>query len=188
MIFFTSDTHFSHKMLATGHYRPFTSISEMNETLIHNWNSVVGERDTIYHLGDVSMCGSDETIQIMQQLKGHKILIRGNHDEKTPTFYERCGFSAVLETASIEIDAKSIQMIHDPFLLMNYPIVLHGHYHFPSVENHISQKDGNLIINVCTEFWDFTPVSMRQISTILRKKEFYLCGLKKDIFNVGKDR
>ena len=45
-----SDTHFSHKLLAT--LRGFASPEEMDEVLIQNWNSLVKPHDRVYHLGD----------------------------------------------------------------------------------------------------------------------------------------
>lgn len=41
MKFYISDLHFSHKNALSFDNRPFFTVSEMNETLINNWNSVV---------------------------------------------------------------------------------------------------------------------------------------------------
>lgn len=84
MIYFTSDTHFGHKNIIEFCDRPFRSVPEMNEALIARWNKVVGHDDTIYHLGDFSMKIGDEEIRnIVRRLNGHKVLILGNHDERT---------------------------------------------------------------------------------------------------------
>lgn len=53
-IYLTSDCHFNHlNIIKLG--RPFSSIEEMNETIVSNWNDTVGEEDTVYVLGDFFM-------------------------------------------------------------------------------------------------------------------------------------
>lgn len=51
-VFFTSDTHFNHTNIIRFCNRPFKDVAHMNETIIANWNSVVGPDDIIFHLGD----------------------------------------------------------------------------------------------------------------------------------------
>jgi calcineurin-like phosphoesterase family protein len=56
----------------------------MNESLINRWNKVVDPKDTIYHLGDFAMTATDDEIRgVLRRLNGTKILILGNHDERT---------------------------------------------------------------------------------------------------------
>ena len=51
-IFFTSDSHFGHENIIRFCKRPFNSVREMNEELIHRWNSKVRPNDIVFHLGD----------------------------------------------------------------------------------------------------------------------------------------
>lgn len=54
-MFFThiiSDTHFSHEKIISLGERPFSSVREMDEALIKNWNSVVPKDGIVLHLGD----------------------------------------------------------------------------------------------------------------------------------------
>ena len=53
-LFFTSDTHFSHANIMKFCGRPFKNVGEMNNTIIKNWNDVVGPEDTVFHLGDLA--------------------------------------------------------------------------------------------------------------------------------------
>ena len=52
--YFYSDPHFSHKNVIKYDNRPFNSVEEMNNTIIENHNSVVGENDDSFCLGDFS--------------------------------------------------------------------------------------------------------------------------------------
>ena len=49
-------------------------------TLIQNWNERVTSEDTVYVLGDAFWKNEENSIQVMQQLNGHKHLIQGNHE------------------------------------------------------------------------------------------------------------
>ncbi len=81
-VFFTSDTHFNHTNIIQYCQRPFKSTDEMNEAMIDNWNSVVGEDDTVFHLGDFCLGGAAEWNKILNRLNGKIYLILGNHDLK----------------------------------------------------------------------------------------------------------
>lgn len=55
MIFFSSDSHFGHTNVIKLSNRPFKDINHMNESLVANWNSVVGSEDIVYYIGDFSL-------------------------------------------------------------------------------------------------------------------------------------
>jgi calcineurin-like phosphoesterase family protein len=81
-IWFTSDSHFSHKNIIRFSNRPFKDENHMNEELIRAWNEVVDEDDDVYHLGDVSLSNDPEvTHKILQRLNGNIHLIKGNHEK-----------------------------------------------------------------------------------------------------------
>ena len=86
MIYFISDTHFYHSNIIKYFNRHFKDVNEMNETIINNWNSIIKEDDTIYHLGDFCLSNDDEIKSIFNRLNGNKILIRGNHDRSLLNF------------------------------------------------------------------------------------------------------
>lgn len=80
MKFFTADTHFNHKNIIRYCNRPFSTVEEMNETLIRNWNEKIKPNDTVYHIGDF---GFGNLEPILKRLNGKKILIIGSHDRDT---------------------------------------------------------------------------------------------------------
>ncbi len=79
--FFTADTHF----YSTGiiKHRPrFTSIEEMNDALIRRWNETVPEDGVVFHLGDLATeLPKAKLIELINQLHGTILLIKGNHDD-----------------------------------------------------------------------------------------------------------
>lgn len=94
-LFLIGDTHFNHKNIINYCDRPFSSVEEMNKTLIRNWNSVVKRDDKVIVVGDFALCGKDKIIEIGQQLNGKKTLILGNHDRASIKTYYDAGFEFV---------------------------------------------------------------------------------------------
>jgi len=78
----TSDMHIGHKNVIQYSNRPFSSVEEMNETLIENWNSKVGHDDIVFNLGDFAFLNQNKIIEILKKLKGTQYFIYGNHDRQ----------------------------------------------------------------------------------------------------------
>ena len=79
-IWLTSDTHFSHNQPFIYEPRGFSSIEEMNEKIIENWNNVVQHDDIVYHLGDVWLNDDKIGQQCLRRLNGRIYILAGNHD------------------------------------------------------------------------------------------------------------
>lgn len=117
--------------------RPFDTISEMNRALLNNWNTRVTNGDTVYILGDIAMRGrNDELIALVAQLRGHKILVRGNHDSVDDYRYRQI-FESIIDYAEITdyYDRKPYRLIlsHYPILFWKDQhkgsVLLYGHTH-----------------------------------------------------------
>lgn len=79
-VWFSADYHFGHEKIIDLAGRPFSSVEEMNQTMIEKHNDVVGDSDTVWVLGDVAMGQIRDTLPMVGQLRGHKYLVAGNHD------------------------------------------------------------------------------------------------------------
>ncbi len=93
MIYFTSDHHFGHENIIKHCKRPFSSVTEMDDHMVEAWNSVVGKRDTVYHLGDIShkRCDPEYAEDLVCRLNGSICLIIGNHEvDHDPDLDSRC--------------------------------------------------------------------------------------------------
>lgn len=173
---FTSDLHFWHKGVIEFCKRPWTTPEEMNAGLIRNWNACVGENDLIFILGDMFFCGTNKAKEIMSQLKGKKILVRGNHDWNVikPHRAQEFGFDSVIEGGLVKVLDHTCQMSHFPYVgdhtedvryLDRRPIddgrwLLHGHVHS-------AWKVKDRMINVGVDVWDWCPVPAAAIAQII---------------------
>lgn len=133
-IFYISDTHFGHKNILKYDNRPYFTVAEMDADLIKRWNNAVKSTDTVYHLGDFSWLKPAEESEILQQLNGTKILIRGNHDYK-PT----AEWAEVLPFAEIVDNGRHVILSHFP--IASYKNMTHGYYHLYG-HVHNSFEDG----------------------------------------------
>jgi len=80
MNWFSSDLHLNHNKDFIYKPRGFSSIYEMNETIIKNFNKVVAADDNLFLLGDIFLGFPEEGIKLFHQLPGNIYLIWGNHD------------------------------------------------------------------------------------------------------------
>ena len=67
MIHFTSDWHLYHTNILKYCDRPFKTIEEMHEVILHNWNRVVKKGDTVYVLGDVTYGNKENTLNFIKK-------------------------------------------------------------------------------------------------------------------------
>lgn len=174
-IYFTSDSHWSHKNIIDYCNRPFSSVEEMNETLINNWNTAVGEDDIVFHLGDICFGGSTVWESILPRLNGKIHLILGNHEIKNyRTNYSKY-FESVQEQLTISVGKKTIILTHFPLLCYHGTWGseqncwnLFGHVHTLKANN--SGKDFERLKNlfptqydVGVDLNDYTPIHIEQV-------------------------
>lgn len=168
-IWFISDTHFDHANILNftdsdgKKFRGdlFSSVEEMNETMIHRWNERIRNGDHVYHLGDVTFKPNDFA-RIASRLNGRKRLILGNHDdpknenlmkwfEKVMTirFFKDEGFAAT----------------HIPILERGFryklKACLHGHEHQnPTAPPYFS---------ACVEHTNYYPLHMDEVVEMIKR-------------------
>lgn len=155
-IWIISDTHYHHRNVIKYTGRPFDSIKEMDEALIANWNKVVKNTDWVYHLGDFALCGREEIGNLLSQLNGNKILVKGNHDGGSAQKYLDAGFKLVYENP----------VILDGFYILSHePIFLSADMPYANIHGHIHQHkmDDLRYFNASVEHINYTPILFEKI-------------------------
>ena len=131
MIYYIADMHFGHTNVLRFDNRPFPDTAQMDDTLIQNWNGRVTSDDTVYVLGDAFWKNEENSIQVMQQLNGHKHLIQGNHDRVKGNL--RPYWESIEQYAEINDEKRLVILSHYPILFYKNQhygaVMLYGHVH-----------------------------------------------------------
>ena len=162
-IYLIADTHFGDDSIRRYENRPFDSVSEMDNTLVNNWNNTVTDSDEVYVLGDFGGNGNES--DILRKLNGKKYLVKGNHDTESNNYYRNCGFEEVYD---LPVLFKSFWiMSHDAiYVNSNMPYAnLFGHVHnTPIVRDYSSQH-----FCVSAERINYTPISFEDIASKVKE-------------------
>ena len=164
-LFLISDLHFGHENIIKYENRPFSSVSHMDSTIIKNWNSVVSKRDTVIIAGDVSFHGKEKTGEIINQLNGKKILVKGNHDQRSNSWWIDVGIDEVSNFPIIYKEWFIIQ--HEPPTYINDAMpyfFIYGHVHGSEMYHTVTKQTAC----VCVERWDYTPVELNKILDLVK--------------------
>lgn len=174
--FFTADTHFGHANILKYCNRPFANIQEHDDELIRRWNSVVTNKDTVYHLGDFSFCNS---YSILRSLNFKQLIfIEGNHDKQFNDFYR-----AIDSIKGVRPNVKKYKFLETKidgidFTFCHYSLRVwnkshHGAYHLYGHSHGTLPDDPNsLSFDAGVDCHNYTPISLEEVKQIMAKKTF----------------
>lgn len=108
-------------------WRPlFSDVYSYADFIIDNWNRFTNPDEIVFIVGDIGhYC--QKTIEVLQRLNGHKLLILGNHDTSWGNTVFSCGcFVGVYK--AFDLESIHIQHIPEP-ITTSYTWYVHGHHH-----------------------------------------------------------
>lgn len=145
-VYIISDTHFGEEDLKKAFpNRPF------DDVFVKNINSKMGKKDLLIHLGDVG------DLTYMKKIRGHKILISGNHDAGIKKYKEV--FDEVYQ-GPVMLGEKLI-LSHEPIPSIDWAYNIHGHNHNGPIAMDAYHLNINCDANKC-----YLPINF---NTMLRK-------------------
>lgn len=182
---FTADLHLGHANIIRYSSRPFPNADAMNRTLLDLWNATVAESDDVWILGDFAMGDIDQTLSLVAELSGRKLLLAGNHDrcwaghgrrsEGWTDRYLDAGFAEVHQGERVlAIGDTAVLACHFPYrgdsqarerFRAHRPAdagrwLLHGHVHD-------RWRQSERMINVGVDAWDYRPVSTEVLAGLV---------------------
>lgn len=156
MKYLFSDPHFGHDRLREKARSQFKTIQEHDEAIVKNWNKVINSDDTVvYILGDLGF--KEEVSKYIPQMRGYKILILGNHDNYSKTFYNEL-FDEVYDHP-LFIHSRMV-LSHIPIPVEDGVFNIHGH-------THDIDLDSEYHINVSAERIDYKPIPLEKMQNKL---------------------
>lgn len=136
MNFYIADTHLGHGNIIRHSRRDLNygvhTVEEMDALIIKNWNEAVGDDDDVYIVGDF-IYKSDDPLGYIKQLKGHKHLIKGNHDRYIKNRAMWKYFDSIDDIKMIQDGTTQLVLFHYP--MAEWPgyyrnsVLLYGHIH-----------------------------------------------------------
>lgn len=166
-----SDMHFGHANIIKYCNRPYADVTEMDEKLIANWNSVVQPGQKVWHGGDFG------DLKHANRLNGQKRAIIGNHDYEVEHMVGK--FKKIAAWKRWRIDGICFVLTHFPIVLSTelgaIHFNLHGHTHTNFVLLPNGQKNIRYL-NMCVEHWNYTPVRLDEIVKELKQRMKFLQG------------
>lgn len=171
-IWITSDTHFNHANVIKYCGRPFSTVEEMNDAIISNWNKYISKEDIVIFCGDFcfsqTAAAQEQTQHFASLLNGYKIIIKGNHDFKKFK-YINAGFKAEFYQ---RFEFGRFLFCHSPYNLnewrKQFEFVFYGHVHNTPIKEF---KAFDNTKNVCQDVNDFRPIDITHYFTVSEIKQ-----------------
>ncbi len=176
-----SDTHFAHEKLDEWGGRP-----EGWQEKLYAGLRTIPSGDTLIHLGDVCIGddvevherlfgisnGDFRVIYRSGELAGRKsVLIRGNHDKKSASWYIEHGWDFVCDQVGLEFHGVDILLSHRPMPpdTWRYSWNIHGHTHgnvHRSEEYDAFYRPHDFHIDISPEIVGYRPL---RLDTLMKK-------------------
>jgi len=186
-----TDTHFGHKMLLN-HGRP----EHFSDLIFENLQKLVQPGDTLIHLGDICI-GDDEKwnncfTHLLLSPSIKKILVKGNHDNKSDNWYLDHGWDFVCEMFWGRYFGQQIIFSHIPvkkdadFAPHFQPTMnIHGHFHGNNHRMEDFTKDSSIYdrhyyYDIAPDIWDYKPVQIGEVIRYHEKKKVRICAYPPD--------
>ena len=150
-VFFTADTHFGSERVIHWSLRPFSTAAEMDSRITANWNRLVSDQDTVYHLGDFG------ELERLPELNGRIIFLPGNADSADMVDSMAAFCEIIKPNTVITLEGVNFQLVHEPDEAQpSGNFYLFGHIH----KLQMVKRNG---LNVGVDCHNFAPIPLETV-------------------------
>ncbi len=166
MIWFSADWHIGHTNIIKYCDRPFSTVQEMNTTILNNFTRVVQPGDTFYFLGDIGF-GKQNILMALETIKTSGValhFLEGNHDIKYRNLIKPycTSYTFISDFVTMSVGTNIYYLSHikyTPNVTYSY-ISLHGHSHGIQLEAKFGSR---LVMDVGVDGINFYPIDIVDI-------------------------
>lgn len=178
-VHFVSDVHFLHKNIIHHNRNNISNIDEMHHLLIEAWNKQVGPNDLVFDLGDLTLGSMTKGLELLKQLNGFIIHLKGNHvSEKEWEYYDmNLPKQKFVDSSYLcsTINGQKIAMCHFPILswddMHRDSWHLFGHCHGSNAMEQHMGKAMDVGVDATVGITEsLRPVSMAEVRTVMAGK------------------
>lgn len=160
-LFFIADIHDMHSNCIKFDERPFETVEDMHQTIITNWNKIVGKTDTVVIVGDLAFNLKDAE-KFLKEVNGYKYIALGNHDKWLKGTLRCENILGVGDIINVHTENETIVCCHYPlesWEKMHYGTMhVHGHMHrADEIQDKINRYNCGCMI------WNYTPVKIQEM-------------------------
>jgi calcineurin-like phosphoesterase family protein len=166
----------------------------MDKALIANWNAVVGDKDTVYHLGDFTLCGINAFQEYANSLRGILKIIPGSHDWRwldkfsrdDPYNITRGGYPIEVLPPLVSLEfpelgdgkhPKAVILCH--YSMRTWDRSHHNSWHLYG-HSHGTLPNYGFSLDVGVDCWDYAPISLEKVTQIMRSRKPMAVSMKED--------
>lgn len=182
--FVIGDNHFNHWNINKYCGRGYKDLPSMNNDMVKRWNKIVRPKDLVIHVGDIVFTKgeSQKVADVIKKLNGRIILIKGNHDRKSYSWYLANGIDFLCERMIWEYNKKKVLFIHSPHDITyndyrTCKYIVHGHSHDKG--QFVHKRKQCQIVNVSVEHINYTPMNL--VTLLNRLQQGYYEKGKKNV-------
>ncbi len=152
MRYYIADCHFWHESINTRmDHRGFSSVEEMNDYMIAQWNKKVRSKDEVVILGDFSLGDGERTNEILRRLNGKRLwLVTGNHDGRflRDRAFDSSRFQKITPYLELHDNKRNVICCHYPIMEYNkmYRVDREGRFRAYMLYGHIHNTASNAYI------------------------------------------
>lgn len=160
-IWVISDTHFAHTKLEEWGGRS----GDWQDKL---WKGLeqIPAGDVLIHLGDICIGDDLEVHNRIRELVCRTILVKGNHDKKSITWYLEHGWDFVCDGIEIVYHGHYLHLTHRPARPQGHNTWnIHGHTHgnLHRSEEYVEFYDKNYHIDISPEIRGYSPINLETL-------------------------